>query len=197
MPKTAGMLFFLAGASIVMGIITAEIFYPSGYSISKNMISTLGSSPPPNSVINEPSASIFDNSMKASGILISFAAFLFQSTYKNKAFLASGVLMGLGLFGVGIFPAFHPLAHPISALIAFLLGGVSAILSLKVTTAPFKYISLLLGLITLFFLFLGIVIPGTIVPFLGVGGTERWIAYPLILWLVGFGGYLMNDHRKI
>jgi hypothetical protein len=25
---------------------------------------------------------------------------------------------------------------------------------------------------------------------LGVGGAERWVAYPVILWLMGFGGYL-------
>jgi hypothetical protein len=25
---------------------------------------------------------------------------------------------------------------------------------------------------------------------LGVGGAERWVAYPEILWLMGFGGYL-------
>ena len=23
----------------------------------------------------------------------------------------------------------------------------------------------------------------------GVGGAERWVAYPVILWLMGFGGY--------
>jgi hypothetical protein len=26
---------------------------------------------------------------------------------------------------------------------------------------------------------------------LGEGGIERWIAYPTVLWLVAFGGYLL------
>lgn len=31
--------------------------------------------------------------------------------------------------------------------------------------------------------------------FIGDGGTERWVAYPIMLWLIGFGGYLMNVER--
>jgi len=30
---------------------------------------------------------------------------------------------------------------------------------------------------------------------LGKGGIERWIAYPAVLWLAVFGGYLMADRR--
>ncbi|WP_254662945.1 hypothetical protein [Haladaptatus sp. W1] len=28
---------------------------------------------------------------------------------------------------------------------------------------------------------------------LGSGGVERWVAYPLLLWVTGFGGYLLGD----
>ncbi len=31
---------------------------------------------------------------------------------------------------------------------------------------------------------------------LGLGGLERWIAYPILLWITGFGGYLMG-HSNI
>lgn len=34
--------------------------------------------------------------------------------------------------------------------------------------------------------------PNIIVPFIGLGGTERWIVYPIVLWITGLGGYLMN-----
>ena len=37
-----------------------------------------------------------------------------------------------------------------------------------------------------------IFISKTIPAFIGDGGTERWVAYPILLWLTGFGGYLMN-----
>jgi len=29
---------------------------------------------------------------------------------------------------------------------------------------------------------------------LGKGGMERMIAYPALLWMVGFGGHLMSDN---
>jgi hypothetical protein len=34
--------------------------------------------------------------------------------------------------------------------------------------------------------------PATLFPFIGMGGTERWIAYQIILWLTGFGSYFMH-----
>jgi hypothetical protein len=29
---------------------------------------------------------------------------------------------------------------------------------------------------------------------LDLGGVERWMVYPILLWLVGFGGYLTTSH---
>ena len=29
----------------------------------------------------------------------------------------------------------------------------------------------------------------------GPGGLERWIAYPVVLFMLAFGGYLMSDAR--
>jgi hypothetical membrane protein len=34
-------------------------------------------------------------------------------------------------------------------------------------------------------------------PIIGDGGTERWVAYSVVLWLVGIGGFLLNQsHTK-
>lgn len=191
MYKTAGVLFFFAGSILLMGILTAEIFYPVSYSISQNMISNLGATPPPDSVVREPSAFIFDNSLRICGILLLAGTYLLYKYSKDKRTL-SLAFMGLGTFGVGIFPAFHSIAHPISALTAFLGGGVAAVATSKLTKPPFSYIAILFGSISLVFLFLGLFLPDLIVPIMGRGGTERWVAFPLILWLTGFGGYLMG-----
>jgi hypothetical protein len=32
---------------------------------------------------------------------------------------------------------------------------------------------------------------------IGVGGVERWIAYPVLLWLVVFGGALMTKGAPV
>lgn len=194
MKRIAGMLFFLAGVTIVMGIITAEIFYPA-YSISQSMISNLGATRPPHSIIHEPSAAIFDTTMIVTGLLVLAGAYCLHKTHKEKLLTFAIVGMGLGTLGVGVFPAFHANAHPLVALIAFLSGGIAAIVSSRITKPPFAFISLFLGLITLLFLFLGITFPSFIVPILGAGGTERWVAYPAVLWLLGFGGYLMGLHK--
>lgn len=194
MLKNAGVLFFLSGFTILMGIITAEIFYPAGYSISQSMISTLGASPPPDSVVKEPSAAIFDSIMVMVGLMIMFGASFLAKYYDKKFALLIGI-MGFGSFGVGVFPAFHPLVHPIMALIAFGGGGIAAMTSARYTTYPFSYLSLFLGALALLVLFCGVVLPHTIVPLLGPGGTERWVAYPLMIWLIGFGGYLMRDKK--
>jgi hypothetical protein len=31
-----------------------------------------------------------------------------------------------------------------------------------------------------------------LIPILGDGGTERWVAYPVVLWMTGFGGCLLG-----
>lgn len=193
MHKIAGLLFFIAGATIVMGIITAEIFYPVEYSISQNMISNLGATRPPHSIIRQPSADIFDNAMLASGVMILLGSFLLYKTYPKNIVVFSMAFLGIGTFGVGIFPAFHVYAHPLVAFIAFFSGGISAVLSARVVTSPFKYVAFFVGIVSLTFLFFGIIFPQDIVPILGRGGTERWVAYPMMLWMTGFGGYLMSN----
>jgi len=77
----SGVLLFGAGVIALMGIISSEIFYPSGYSTSLHEISDLGSTRPPNSIIHQPSATIFNSTMIITGILISIAAWSVHSFY--------------------------------------------------------------------------------------------------------------------
>jgi hypothetical membrane protein len=191
--KTAGLLFFSGGSFILLGILTAEIFYPGSYSISLDMISTLGASSPPDSVIKEPSAKIFDYSMMISGVLIIAGVVL--GKLREKSLVLMMILLGAGALGVGIFPAFHSVLHPVAALTTFLSGGVAALLSSRVSKPPFSFIEITLGIIILVFLTVGISAPDFIVPYLGKGGLERWVAYPLIIWILGFGSYLMAREK--
>ncbi len=195
MQKTAGLLFFLGGSLVILGIVTAEIFYPPGYSISHNMISNLAATPPPDSVIHQPSAGIFDSSMIVSGVLISCGAYFMYRAKCARGLVLALAVMGVGASSVGIFPASHAFLHPIIALTTFFAGGVAAILSVNSTIMPFKYIAFICGAISITLLLLGILSPDVLTPYLGRGGVERWIAYPILLWLTGFGGYLMNVRK--
>jgi hypothetical membrane protein len=189
--KTSGTLMFLAGALVLMGIITAEIFYPAGYSTAHNEISDLGATRPPDSIIVQPSATIFNAAMIVSGILLIVASYFVQRAFQRRVVTASILFLGVGMLGVGLFPGNNPVTHPVFALMAFLAAGASAILSASVTSAPFRYIAIILGGITFLFLVLGFFFSSQIFALLGDGGTERWIVYPSLLWILGFGGYLL------
>jgi hypothetical membrane protein len=187
----AGLLFFVAGSVILMGIITAEIFYPPGYSTANSEISDLGATRPPDSISYQPSASIFNATMILVGLLILAASFfLFRDL--ESWIVVFPALLGTGVLGVGLFPGNNPLLHPLFALMAFIAGGLSAIISSKITPSPFRYMLAFLGLISLIFIFFSTMF----IPVLGDGGTERFVAYPIVIWAIGFGGYLTGNEGR-
>jgi hypothetical membrane protein len=190
--KIAGLLLSLAGGAILMGFITAEALYPGVYTTHTNTVSHLGASEPPNSVVLQPSAAIFDITMLVTGAMILAGAWFAYRALRRKAFAIPTALLGIGTFGVGIFPLTHPTPHTLFALTAFLAGGVAVILSSRVTTPSFRYVWMVLGAVALVATVLGVFfLKWGPVAELGEGGIERWIVYPIVLWLVAFGSYLM------
>ncbi|WP_440945101.1 DUF998 domain-containing protein [Methanosarcina sp. T3] len=188
----AGALLFSAGVLAFLGIITAETLYP-GYSTSQNMISDLGATEPPNSIIIQPASSIFSASMAVTGILIIFSAYCINQAFRKRTVTAPMALFGIGVLGVGIFNGSYGAIHGIFALMAFVMGGISAIAGSGIEKTPLNYFSVILGGIALLDLLLYYIM-GNASPFaaFGLGGLERWIAYPILLWVTGFGGYLMG-----
>ena len=191
----AGALLFSAGVLAFLGIITAEALYP-GYSTSQNMISDLGATEPPNSIIIQPSSTIFGAAMAVSGFLIAASAYCIHHVFRKQAVTIPLGLFGIGVLGVGIFNGSYGDIHGIFALMTFVMGGISAITSYRIERAPLSYFSVILGGIALLDLFLYYIM-GEASPFaaFGLGGLERWIAYPILLWITGFGGYLMGHSR--
>lgn len=192
----AGVLLLLAGFIAFMGTITAEALYPEGYSTAKNAISDLGATAPPDSVIEEPSATIFDTAMIVTGLLVLGAALCLERGFRRAAVAILTGLTGLGILGVGVFPGNYGNIHTIFALLIFSAGGLAAIVSRTVQNQPFSVVSTILGVISLGMLVLYMIL-GDSGPLagLGIGGIERWIAYPVLLWTMSFGGYLMGRAR--
>lgn len=85
--KLSGILLFLAGSIALMGIITAEAFYPSGtaYTTFQSEISDLGATKPPNSIIYQPSATIFNMAMLFAGLMTLTATFFQHKFFKKPA----------------------------------------------------------------------------------------------------------------
>lgn len=191
----AGFSMVLSGFIAFMGIITAEVLYPD-YSTRQD-ISDLGSTQPPDPVIYEPSATIFNSTMLVTGALVLVAAyFLYRATSRRRFSLVLAIF-GFGAFGVGVFPGNVTPWHGLFALLTFFSGGLTVLLSSRIVSGPFSVLCGLFGGISLLILvsvfFYGLVVGGPHpLAFLGSGGIERWVVYPLVVWILAFGGYLLG-----
>jgi hypothetical membrane protein len=189
--RAAGALLIVAGMVILMGIITAEAVYPAPYSTAANEISDLGGTEPPASVVLQPSATVFDGSMIATGLLVLAGSWFLHRAYTRRSVTIPVAILGAAALGVGLFPGDTGAPHGLFAMAAFIAGGVAAIASAQVTAAPFRFVAAALGIVPLTTLALYVVTgDGGPMAGLGVGGIERWIVYPIVLWVTAFGGYL-------
>jgi hypothetical membrane protein len=189
--RLGGGLLTIAGVTILMGIITAEALYPKTFTTGGNEISDLGGTRPPNSLIFQPSAMIFDLSMAAIGILVIAGSRFVHRIFGQRSVTIPMAALGVGALGVGLFPGNTGAPHAIFAMVTFVAGGVAAVSAARVTTAPFRLISFVLGAVSLLTL-TSYILLGESSPMVafGIGGIERWIVYPVILWVIAFGGYL-------
>jgi hypothetical membrane protein len=189
--RLGGLLLTVAGATILMGIITAEALYPATFTTGGNEISDLGGTRPPDSVILQPSATIFDLSMMAIGLLVMAGSWYVQRAFGRWSVTIPLTILGIGALGVGLFPGNTGTPHALFAMVTFVAGGVAAVSAARVATGPFRIVSFLFGAVSLLtlttYMLLGDSSP--LAP-LGIGGIERWIVYPIVLWVVAFGGYL-------
>ncbi|MDA4126504.1 MAG: DUF998 domain-containing protein [Thaumarchaeota archaeon] len=184
----AGVAIFVGAVQFSIGLILAEIYYPN-YNVSTNYVSDLGANCTPTPcLINQPTSTIFNSSIVLLGLTILVGAFFLHRAFHWKPATAMIALAGIGAMGVGLFPETTGVWHGIFSLIIFLFAGLSAVVTARFQKAPMFYFSILLGLVTLGALLLYV---GSVYLGLGPGGMERMIVYPVLLWSVAFGGYLM------
>jgi hypothetical membrane protein len=196
----AGALLALTGIGMIMAIITNEALYPTErhYSTFANSISDLGGTVPPNSHMVEPNRGIFIATMAVSGALVLGATYLLWPVIKRRRVVVGLGLFGAGLVGIAAFPGNIATWHPLFAMLCFVGGSVTAVMSRKVLAAPLSYFAVALGAIALIATVVGQKAFETwgVQAAIGVGGTERWIAYPVLLWLVLFGAALMTEPER-
>jgi hypothetical membrane protein len=197
--KTAGILFFIASAQFVLGLVIAEALY-SDYSVSGNYISDLGIG---------PSSMIFNSSIFLLGLLSIIGAYFLPRNINFRALTVLLALMAIGAMSAGVFTKDFATIHGFVSSMAFVFGGLSAIVSFKVLKMPLSAMSVILGLMSLgalAFFAGGLLTSGSFTSsqaptsdlFLGIGpgGMERLIVYPVIIWLVGFSGHLITLSEK-
>ena len=167
MTKIAGYLILLGVSQFLLLMIISESLYPS-YSVHSNYISDLGVG---------KTAILFNTSIILMGLLIMVASFSLD--IRTLSILL--FVIGLSSMLVGIFPENTGFPHLISALFTFLSGGITAVVS----SIYFRfYLWTILGFMSLIALILFIT---HIYGYLGVGGMERMIVYPQLIWGISFG----------
>ena len=183
--QTAGALL-ISGVTIwIIGMITSEALYP-GYSVKTNYISDLGVGPWPSDILLNGSTMLF-------GLCVVAAAFILIQNNANKPFLYGMIIAGIGAFGVGLLPETTGLPHELSAGITFIIGSLAAIEAGRWMKRPYRYFCILMGVIGIASFF---ILVTDSYGALGPGGIERLIAYPLALWLLSYGGYLVNEPEE-
>ena len=188
--KIAGTLLFVGGTQFIIALIIAETIYP-GYNVSHNVISDLG-------VWGRTSAFVFNPSVMIFGLTVMAGSYFIYREFKSRLVSVLVELAGLGSLGVGIFPENtflvngHAVLHLTSALLAFIVGATASMSLFKITKSPFKYLTVIVGAVTFLAVVLFAATRGTGYLGIGEGGMERMIAYPTILGLIAFGGYLLG-----
>jgi len=174
-----GSLLFVGAAQFVFALVVAEALYP-GYTIAANYISDLGVG---------SAALLFGASVVLLGVTRFFGAVFGRQTL-GTLLTVTLALGGLGSVGVGLFPETTGAYHGYFSIVTFFFGAVTVILSYRVTHRPFSYFSVVLGIIALVAFVLSFTHNNLDI---GRGGMERLIAYPLLVWSLAFGGYMMGS----
>jgi len=185
--RTAGIILMTACLQFMLAVMLAETQYLF-YSTAQNTLSDLGA-------VAGYSASIFNLSVMALGIMGLVVVYLVLKSGGCRLFSSCLAISSVAAVGVGLFPTYTGTPHILFSGLVFIFGSLAVIFSYRLgLNMPMVGLSFILGfisLVTIFsFLWQGMASP--FITSLGVGGAERLVAYPTLLYLVGLGGYLTS-----
>ena len=202
-----GAILFLVGAvQFLIGMAVTQIGYGSSYSLTQNYISDLGamncgtfggSASLPGHYACSPWHLVFNVSIVLLGLLLIFGVLLIRTAFPAQRSRAIGlgllVLAGIGAIGVGLSPEdVNITIHSVSAFLAF---GGSGLALIVLGFAMFR--DTRWDGFRAYTFFSGLVILVALVLFatqnylgLGVGGMERLVVAPVLLWAIVVGIHL-------
>ena len=184
--RSPGLWLFSGSVLMLLLVHLAEFLYP-GYSVSENYISDLGVGPMPSRVVFTAAIIVF-------GLMSLVSSALMRRSHPRSSIWFLLAASGTGAIGVGIVNEDSvPAIHAVFAVMAFLFGNLAAIYSHRIVRFPLSHIFVLLGIIGLAALAL---VAGNTYLGIGVGGMERMIFYPAMIWTLGFGAYLLGEEGK-
>ncbi|WP_231551407.1 hypothetical protein [Methanobacterium sp. SMA-27] len=114
-----------------------------------------------------------------------------------RLFSSCLLIFGISIGLLGIFTEYTPAIHVTLAAFASIFGSLALLFSYRLgINIQMTVISIVLGLIALITfispLIFGIGDTNQFGLYFGIGGSERLIIYPIILYLTALGGYLSS-----
>lgn len=201
-----GAILLIVGAvAFVVGMIVTQVGYGSSYSLLHNYISDLGAVHCgilsghyyDGGYVCSPWHDVFNASIVIMGLLLVLAVILIRTGFPPRSTRTIGLaLLGIaaiGAIGVGFSPEdFNTNVHVLSAAVAFIAGNLALIvlgiaMFRDTRWDGYRAYTMLSGLVGLVALAL---FEAKVYGPLGVGGMERLIVAPLLLWAVLAGIHL-------
>jgi len=189
--QLAGLCFLVLAAQFMTVIMLAAAMVPD-YDFNAAAISDLG-------VFAETSL-LFNASLFVVGVLNVLGGYAFYRYHGKRWLFATFAIAGVGAIGTALFPLNVSDVHGLFALVAFLFFNLQAIGTATHLDGAMQALSIVAGLFGLaFVVVMAIGDGGNTAVFgpIGHGGTERMIIYPVMLWMVAFGGYLLGSEENL
>lgn len=184
--RLPGLLFFILAAGFMTVIMLAASIAPN-YDFHGGAISDLGRI--------DQTALLFNGGLVTVGLLNLAAGYTFWRAHRQGWLLTLFVLAGVGAIGAGLIPLGTSDLHSIFALFAFVFFNAEAVGTGYVLQGPMRLISWLAGgagMAYVVIMVIGDAGNPSIFGAIGHGGAERLIVYPVMLWMMALGGYLMS-----
>ena len=185
--STAGLALVVGAAQFMTLMMLGEAIAP-GYSMHDDAISDLGT-------IDETRA-LFNSSLFAIGLLNVVGGYFLFRVHKDRILFLVFAIGGIGAMGAGLIPLDSTVGiHGLFALLAFLFINLEAILCARRVRNPLRLLSVAAGVVGLSFLVVMMLVDAEVVDpsnSIGHGGVERMIAYPALLWMLVYGGHLID-----
>lgn len=198
-----GPIFWMVSIQYYIIQVVVATAWMVHYSLTQNTISDLGNTACGSyggRFVCSPLHSLMNASFITLGFTMIFGATLIYQEFKEtRGSLTGFVFMsaaGLGTLIVGLFPENSiNILHIMGAALPFLVGNIGLVILGSVLDMPrsvrtYTLISGVISLIALIFFIFHIYFG------LGIGGTERLVAYPQTMWLIVFGIYISSNHIK-
>jgi hypothetical membrane protein len=189
--KVAGLFFIALAAQFMTAIMLAAAMVP-GYDFRGGAISDLGVFP--------ETALLFNISLVIVGMFNLLGGYFFYRTHAKRWLFGIFAVAGVGAIVAGLFPLDAGGLHTLGALLAFVFFNVQAIGTATRLNGVMRALSVLAGTLGLVFVVLMVIGDGgNAAAFgpIGHGGTERMIIYPVMIWMITFGGYLLGNNDRV